>query len=398
MAGERKDSRKKRSDGEGSVYFDAKRQKWIGAIVLGYRDGKPIRRKVSANTTSGAATKLRKLREKYADEQLPPAGKPITVEKWMGHWLTQIAPRKCGDLTIANSYTTKVNQYIIPLLGAHRLDQLTVEHIEQAWDVLRTVGNPKGGKGRPLSDSTVRQTHRILARALKVAVQRKRLRYNPADSNSMDAPTADDKEMSVLTVEQVQAVLKAAEGNRLEARWSVALALGLRQGEALGLRWQDVDLDTGLLRVRQALKRVKGKGIVFGKPKSLRSIRDIVIPDQLLEQLKAHRKAQTAERLAAGSHWADVGLVFTRKNGTPIEPSADAKAWKALLVKAGIPHVRLHDARHSAATILLLQGVPTRVVMEILGHSQISVTMKYQHAVDQLKKDAATAMGTAIWG
>lgn len=407
MPTERKHSPKRRSDGEGSLYQrhektctrrDGKcKCGWVGALVLGYRDAKPVRRKVSAPTRSGAATRLQELREQHRNEQLPAAGRPVTVEHWMRHWLTQIAPRKVGDLTIANSYTTKVEQYIIPLLGHHRIDRLTPELIEGAWDHLRTVGNPVSAAPRPLSDSTVLQTHRILARALKVAVQRKRLRVNPADSNAMDAPSAAEKEMSVLAVDQVQAILATCAGSRLEARWSVALSLGLRQGEALGLRWEDVDLESGVLRVRQALKRVKGKGITFGPPKSARGRRDIALPAELLSQLKAHRRTQTADRLAAGELWRDTGLVFTREDGGPIEPSADAKAWRALLVQAGVPHVRLHDARHSAATLLLLQGVDTRVVMDILGHSQISVTMKYQHAVDQLKRDAAERVGAALW-
>jgi len=397
MASNPKDSRKQRSDGDGSIYFDAARNRWIGAVVLGYIDNKPIRRKVSATTRSGAATKLRELRERYADQQMPAAGKPITVEKWMLYWLTQIAPRRVRPLTMT-SYETKVRHYIVPLLGHHRLDRLTPEHIEAAWDALRATGNPKANDPKPLSPATVRQTHRILSRALKVAVQRKRLRTNPADSNSMDAPTAREKEMSVLNVAQVRAVLEAAKGDRMEARWAVALSLGLRQGEALGLRWEDVDLDDRVLRVRQALQRIKGHGIVFGEPKSAKGKRDIALHAELARMLKAHRKAQTAERLVAGSAWHDSGLVFTQSDGHPIDPSRDSKAWRALIARAGVPAVRLHDARHSAATLMLLSGVQTRVVMDTLGHSQISMTSKYQHAVDQMKRDAADAVGEALWG
>jgi integrase len=414
MAGSPKNSTKRRSDGDGSVYQrhspDCPRPvngkgkpsckcRWVGAIVLTYIDGKPVRRKVSANTESGAAAAVRELRERHAAEQLPAAGKPITVEKWMLHWLTQIAPRRVGsELTISNSYDTKVRQYIIPLLGRHRLDQLTPEHIEAAWDVLRATGNPTGGNGQPLADSTVLQTHRILSRALKVAVQRKRIRHNPADSNSMDAPTAEEKEMSLLTIEEARAVLAAATQDRMEARWVIALALGLRQGEALGLRWDDVDLDDSALRVRQALKRVKGKGLVFGAPKSRRSKRDVALPAEVLTVLKAHRKRQLAERVEHGSEWHDFGLVFAQPNGKPIDPSRDSRNWHALLTRADVPAVRLHDARHTAATIMLLMGVDARTVMETLGHSQIGVTMKYQHVVDQLKRDAADKMGAALWG
>jgi integrase len=387
----------RRTNGDGSIYFDAAKGRWVGAITLGYLDSKPIRRKVSAKTKTACAARLRDLREAHANEQLPAVGATITVERWMNYWLTQIAARKVRPTTYA-SYESKIAQYINPLLGHHRIDKLTPEHIEAAWERLLTVGNPKADEPVPLAPASVRQTHRILARALKVAVQRRRLARNPADGNSMDAPSVPFREMDVLTVEQVKKVLDAAKGDRLEARWAIALSLGLRQGEALGLRWVDVDLGEGVIHVRQTLYRVKGKGLMFGEPKSVQSRRDVVLHPELVKILKAHKKRQTSERLEMGSAWTDSGLVFTQASGKPIDPARDSAAWRRLMVAAKVPPVRLHDARHSAATVMLLQGVSTRVVMETLGHSQISVTSKYQHAVDELKRDAAQRTGDALWG
>jgi len=391
-----KDSRKQRSDGDGSIYYDAARNKWVGAFVLGYRNGKPIRKKVSANTKSGAATKLRDLREQVNADELP-VGKSLTVEQWMNYWFKQIAPRRCGDLTIAG-YSTKVNHYIIPLLGHHRLDRLTPEHIEDAWDRLADTGNPVIDDPQPLASSTIHQTHRILARALKVAIQRKKLKVNPAGADSMDAPPKVEKEIEPIPRAEIDKILKAAEGTMNEARWSVALGIGLRPGEALGLPWTLLDLDNGVLRVRQTLKRVKGKGLIYGTPKSEAGRRDIVIPPPLLERLRAHKKAQNEMRLKAGSAWVDSGLVFTLEDGRPIDPSVDSRRWRALLKKAGVPHRRLYDARHSAATILLATGVGLRTAMDILGHSQSTMTLRYQHAVDELKVDAAERIGAALWG
>lgn len=398
---------KQRSDGEGSVYCrhkpgcpDKGKDKprcgcpWQGALVLGYRDGKPIRRKVSANTKSGASAKIRDLREKLLGDELP-TGRTITVEDWMTYWFRRIAPRNCKPLTLAG-YNAKVNQYIIPLLGHHRLDRLTPEHIEDAWDVLRAEGNPTRPEPEPLSANTIHQTHRILARALKVAVQRKKARHNPAGASMMDAPPRVDQPIKPMTKVEVDHVLDTCAGTWNAARWRVALALGLRQGEALGLRWDDVDLDNGVLRVRQTLMRVTGQGIVFGTPKSANSVRDMSIPATLLAELKAHRKEQTAARLAAGSHWTDSALVFTLEDGRPLDPSVDAGRWRALLVKAGVPHYRLHDARHSAGTIMVSQGVDLRVAMKILGHSQLSVTMRYQHVVDEMMIDAAGRIDEAF--
>lgn len=407
MSGQTKDSRKQRTDGEGSVYQrhvpgcarERCRCPWQGALVVGWRDDKPIRRKVSAATRSGVAAKLRDLREDLTEGALP-QGRSISVAQWMGYWFGQVAPRKCRPYTIAG-YKTKVEDYIVPLLGHHQLDRLTPEHIETAWDHLLTVGNPTLDVPSPLSPNTVHQTHRILSRALKVAVQRKKLRTNPAGADHMDAPSRDDSEIEPIPRAEIEKILAAAAGVPNAARWSVALAIGLRPGEALGLRWEDVDIEedgTAVLRVRQTLQRHAGKGLVFAPPKSKAGRRDIVLPTTLAARLRTHRAEQARLRLAAGNLWQDNDLVFTLDDGRPIDPGVDSRRWRALLVAAGVPHRRLYDARHSAATLLLAEGVPVRVAMDILGHSQVQVTMRYQHAVDETKVDAARRIEGGIFG
>lgn len=403
---------KTRVDGDGSVYQrhgddcppvdPATRRrpphkcsgKWIAAATL-YVDhnGRPKRIKVSANTKTGAIANLNERREALGGD-LPAVGKVTTVEEWMSYWFKRVAPRRCKPLTLAG-YDAKVNDYIIPLLGHHRLDRLTPEHIEDAWDRLREEGNPTLPEPKPLSPNTIHQTHRILSRALKVAVQRKRLRANPAGSDSMDAPPRVEVEIKPMRDDEVERVLAAAREQWNGARWSVALALGLRQGEALGLRWEDVDFDAGTLTVRQTLMRLTGQGLVFGTPKSSTSRRTIALPTSLQARLKAHRTEQNAKRLELGSHWTDSGLVFTMEDGRPIDPSVDAGRWRALLAEAGVPHYRLHDARHSAATMMVIQGVDLRSAMSILGHSQMSVTMRYQHVVDRVKREAADKLDQA---
>jgi integrase len=384
----------KRSDGEGSIYYDKGRDRHVGVLVVGWRDGKPVRRKVSAKSRADAARKLRELREKVEAGSLP-AGRVPTVAEWMEHWLTEIAPSKVRPTTLPG-YRNYVDGYIKPLLGSHRLDRLRPEHVEKAWKHLTEIGRPGAKDARPLSPTTALQAHRILARALKVAQQRGYVQRNAA--TLIDAPSAVDVEMVPLAVAEAKRVLAAAEGTRMAARWSVALSLGLRQGEALGLTWERVDLEDGVIHVRQALSRIRGQGLVFGPVKSRAGRRSIKMPAQLLAEMKAHRTAQNAERLAAGTWWADGDLVFCTVEGKPIDPRADWQTWRDLLKEAGVDHRRLHDARHTAATMLLAQGVPTRVVMEILGHSQISVTSKYQHVVDEMQRDAMQRMGSALWG
>jgi integrase len=193
-------------------------------------------------------------------------------------------------------------------------------------------------------------------------------------------------------------VLSAAQGRRNGARWAVALGVGLRQSEALALRWSDVDLDAGTLTVCRTLHRVTGQGLVFAEPKSERSRRRIALPRPLVDLLRAHRAAQLAERLRAGNRWEDGDLVFAQANGRPLDKRADWQAWRDLLAAACVRQVRLHDARHSAATTLLALGVPVRVVADMLGHSQTRVTEDtYQHVLPALAQDAADRMGVALW-
>ena len=273
------------------------------------------------------------------------------------------------------------------LLGHHRLDRLQHEHLEAAWGQLSAEG---------LSPATVLLNHRILSRALTVAMQRGRVARNVA--TLVDAPSVAREEVQPLTAAEARALLQAAGDLPNGARWSVDLALGLRQGEALGLLWDAVDLDAGTLTVRRALQRQAGKGLVLVEPKSRAGRRTIKLPDALREALRSHRAWQAERRLAAGNVWENGGYVFCQPNGRPIDARRDWLNWKALLQSAGVRDARLHDARHTAATLLLQQGVPARVAMQVLGHSQISLTLgTYSHVVPELAQDAADRIGEALW-
>jgi integrase len=404
---------KKRTDGEGSIYPRHARTcerpvdrrgkpacdcPYVGVLVVGFRDGKPVRKQVTAPSRNAAATKLQDLKDQHRAGELP-EGKAVTVKEWMDYWLTRVVPRAKPKSSTVATYGTVVNQYINPLLGHHRLDRLTPEHIDEAWELLLDDGNPRkpADERTPIAPNTVHLAHTVLRRALKVAVQRRRLKANPAATDAMDAPPRAEKEVEPIPAAEVQQILATATDPLYSARWSVALALGLRPAEALGLRWEDVDLESGVLHVRQQLQRVKGKGLVTSSPKSEAGRRWMNLPKPLLAELKAHRKAQNEARLKAGDHWTDTGLIFTLEDGRGVDQRLDRRRWHSLLETAGVPPRRLYDARHSAATMLLVQGVDVRVVMALLGHSQISITMRYQHAVDELRADAAAKM-EAVWG
>jgi len=245
----------------------------------------------------------------------------------------------------------------------------------------------------------------------------------------VDKPRRTVDEVEPLSLMEVRRVLEVAEDRRNGVRWTLALSLGLRQGEALGLLWRHVDLEAGTLRVAGQLQQLRwrhgchdpsrcaldrrpmarasqcpkrhGGGYHLLPPKSARSRRTIILPDPLVAELAEHRRRQLAERLALGERWRgwDAGeLVVARPDGRPVSPHQDHLEWKQLLAVAGVRDVGVHVARHTAATMLLQQGVPVRVVMDILGHSQLSQTVAtYQHTPPELAVDAAERIARALW-
>lgn len=277
----------------------------------------------------------------------------------------------------------------------------------------------------------VHGVHRVLRSALNEALRRQRLTANPA--LIAKPPRVAVVEVDPLTRDECRSILEAARSLRNNARWSVALSLGLRQGEALGIQWSDVDWDAGTLQIRRSVQRrtwehgcrrevfsVNGSGvgaatacgrrrgadcpqrrqggILLVEPKTAASRRTIALPEPLLRELRQHRRTQSQERLATGSlWWADLDLVFPDEVGRAMDPARDRRDWKHLLTSAGVRDVRLHDARHTAATLLLIQGVDLRTTMAIMGWTEISTAQRYSHAVDELRVEAARRMGQALW-
>lgn len=362
--------------------------RWHGFVSMGSSgDGRRDRRHVSAKTRPEVVAKVKDLEAKR-DAAYVVAAKPMTVEEWLAYWSESIAPARVRARTLA-SYKSMIRMHLLPYIGKRRLDQLLPEHIELMYTKLLDKG---------LSPATVLRVHRLLHRALRVATQRDRVARNVA--SLVEPPRqARPNTPEPLNVEECRKVLAAAKGRRNEARWTVALALGLRQSEALALQWRDIDLVLGTLSVRRGLHRVPGQGLVFTEPKNERSRRTIALPKPLVEQLKRHRETQELERLVAGSEWDDSWeLVFAQPNGRPLDKHSDYEAWTQLLKDAGVRHIRLHDGRHTAATLLLVAGVHPRVVMELLGHSQMRTTMDiYSHVMPALAQEAADRMATTLW-
>ena len=375
----------RRGKGEGSIYQTAD-GRWRGYVDLGYVNGKRRRKYATAPTRKAVAAQLRAMADERDDGTLQIGNATLKFGDWLVTWVDTIAAAKVRPSTLA-TYRGYVANRIVPALGHHRLDALQPEHLEAFY---------RASQGNGLSSATILQMHRIISRALKVAHRRGKVRRNVA--TLVDAPSIQRADVEPLSAQEARRVLLAATTERNAARWSVALALGLRQGEALGLRWNDIDLDLGTLTVRHALQRVRGGGLTIVPPKSRAGRRSIRLPGPLRNQLREHRARQNEERLRAGSLWHDNDFVFATATGKPIDPRNDHRAWQQLLRAANVRPARLHDARHTAATLLLTQGVAPRVAMDVLGHSQITLTLgTYSHIVPELAEAAAAAMTAALW-
>ena len=243
-----------------------------------------------------------------------------------------------------------------------------------------------------LAPATVKYLHVVLHAALDQAVRLNIIPRNVTDL--VTPPRPSRREMQILTPEQAQTFLAAVCGRRLEALYVLALTTGMRQGELLALRWRDVDLDAARLHVSNTL-HFGTKGVWrLGSPKTAQSRRRVDLAPMAVEALRAHRTRQLEERLLVGPDWHDHDFVFPRGDGEPLRGmQVTHRDFQPLLERAGLPCIRFHDLRHTAATLLLLANVPAKVVSELLGHSNVGITLNlYSHVLPSMQRDAANAM------
>jgi len=330
---------------------------------------------------------LRKIRSDVAEGR-PVMNERLTVAEYLNRWLYEVAKQRTRPMTW-RGYEHLVRLHILPTLGRVRLAKLTPQHVQ-------SLVTQKMREGR-LSPRTIQYMHSVLRAALNQAVRWRMVHYNAAAMVS--PPRGIRRDVLVLSPEDARRVLDAARGDRVEALYSVALALGLRQGEALGLKWSDIDLENGTLRVRRASQRIPHNGTQLVETKTARSRRTLVMPPIVISALRAHRARQATERLAAGERWVDLDLVFPSARGTLADGPNVTHRFHKLLKRAALPAMRFHDLRHACASLLLVQGVHPRVVMETLGHSQISLTMNtYSHVLPALQREAADRMESVLTG
>ena len=420
----------KRAKGEGTWYQRSSDGMWVASIELPSPDGKRRRKVVVAKTENQVKAKLKEIKTQLAKHNdLPTSGQ--TVGTWVEYWFKNIALAKVRPRTAA-TYRSMVYNYIVPSIGKVRLDKLTPIHVRRLHSfILTKPKDPDDLSKGLLSSTTALQTHRILTVALKYAERDKLVTRNVA--LDVDAPLKSTKEAGILTAADGVKVLQEVAGDRLGSRWAAALLTGARQGEILGLeldRVTDVlDLSWQLQRIswehgcaptcgrkrgvdcpdrkitmppNWEYRRLEG-GLLLSRPKSDSGWRIIPLVDPLASIIQRRIEVAQSEPNPHGLVWtADAkqskggARAMLELDGSPIDPGRDNKAWHAILKRAGVDDVRLHDARHTTASLLLEANVPEPIIMKILGHSSYVVTRGYQNVDKRQLSEAMSKMSALM--
>jgi integrase len=410
MAGRRK------ANGEGTV-FQRLDGRWQGAGYVYASDGSRKRVYVYGDTRKEA---LDKLSDKLADSSrgVVVAKDPnLTIGDYLAHWLDTMAKPRIRETTF-RTYEGLVRRFLIPGLGSRKLGTLTVKDVRtwldhigkicqccaQGWDAKRDPAN-RHKESRPrccaigkccnktIRPATVRYIRGVLSAALADGVREDMLGRNVASAVRLPSPKSD---FQPFTAKEARKYLMTAAFNRHGALFELALRTGMRQGELLGLKWTDIDLDRGHLYIQRTLARTKG-GPTFQPVKTYRSARRIIIPRDCLTSLHRYKKRQEIDRREAGDRWQETGLVFANAVGGPLDPAAVYHNHVAVCDIADVRYIRFHDLRHTCASLLLEQGVELVTIKELLGHAQISTTADiYSHVRVRLQRNAIEAMNQAL--
>lgn len=376
---------KRRAHGEGSIY-QIQDGTWRAIVPLGNGKRRYLR----------AQTRAELVRKTTAAKSARDAGRPTSresvaayLDRWLVYVRTAVRPRT------ADGYASHVEHHLRPALGDIRLVDLKPEHVHGMMTGLAEQG---------LAPLTITHVHATLRRALTQAERWALVQQNVA--RLVQQPRRPPRELDPLTPDEARALLRAVNGHRLRALYAVALALGLRQGEALGLRWSDIDVDQGQMTVRYQLQRrsltadaillTPKAGLV--PTKTHRSQRSVALPPAIVANLVEHRRRQDLEREVAGTKWVETGLVFTTAHGTPLDGPRLTRQLHKILADAGLPDRRWHDLRHSCGSILAAHGVPLPEIQRILGHAQITTTGVYLHSLSDAQRAAAQRMQDVLFG
>ena len=376
----------KNGNGEGSIYPHNKNGKKIGyrgAYWVQTAEGSK-RRYVSGKTREEVHDKLIEALGSRAQGLVFDAGS-LTIGAYLTRWLKD-SVRGTVRVSTYEVHRHMIEPHIVPSLGRLKLKDLNPAHVRGFYREKLDSG---------LSGATVRKMHSVLRKALKQAVLDGLIPRNACEA--VKPPKIERKEITPLDREQAKALLEAASGDRLEALYVLAVHTGMREGELLGLKWEDADLERGVLRLRRALVREGGK-IVLGDLKTAKSRRSVRLTRAAVEALRDHLSRQMEEMEQVGSLYQPGGLIFATESGTLINPSnLRNRSFKPLLKRAALPNICFHDLRHTCATLLLSQGTHPKLVQELLGHATIAMTLDtYSHFLPSMGDQTVRAMEAAL--
>ena len=400
MAEDKRTRKRKRPDGDGSIRYSEAKKLWIGRVMVGYRpDGKPDVREVAAKQQAECRRKLDGIKAKMREGTLGDvkAGRE-TVSSYLDWWLTSIDGTMDADSLRRHRDGVKRMK---PLIGRHKLTDLRPEHVVTLLATLRTTTYKRGKKGeaRTLSPRTIRYCYVTLRKALDTAQRNGAVPRNVA--RVIGAPAVPKVEVVAHKPEDMGRVADVfdASTDRMAPLYILAMYTGCRRGELLGLRWDDIDFEAGLLTIRRTLREAKdGKPDFREGGKTARSVRTFKLSDDALAALQVQKDRQSFERQSLGDAYADHGLIFATPLGTPLDRDNMTKRLKRVLEAAGISSARpFHTLRHDNATLSLLAGVNAKTTADRLGHHSPAFTLeRYTHAVRSLDDDAADRLQAAL--
>ena len=379
---------KKRANGEGSIR-KRKDGRWEGRYTAGHHPetGKPIYRNVLGKTQSEVKEKLKTAIQETQSLDFSKTGQ-YTVGQWMDVWYENYAKIKVRPSS-HQTYKGYIENHIKPNIGDIPLEKLTTLDLQRLYKTLLARGRvdrlESKWQPRGLSPKTVRNIHQILSSALKLAQEQRIILTNPAEGCAL--PKVEHREMKTLPVEQLQSFLREAKDSGVFELYYLELATGLRRGELLGLKWEDIDLEHGDLRVRRQIARINGK-VVEAPLKTKNAYRTLPLAEDTISILNEQKKK------VGSSPW-----VFPSATGGPISPDSVLHMLHRVLKRAGLPQVRFHDLRHTFATLALQNGVDIKTVSGMLGHFSAGFTLDtYAHVTTSAQKAAANTMGKLLSG
>ncbi len=377
--------KKRRGNGEGGYKFHEKRNKWIINYTIGRdpKTGKQKRKTASFDTEEEAIKGLRKaLYER--DFGLIKTTSNLTFGEWITHYIENVKANT-AEITTVDNYRSNVNNHVIPALGRIKLSDLTYEHLEMFYGDLYDHGHLKEDRG--LSPSTVQRIHVIISMALSHAVKTRKISVNVA--REVERRKCEKFETFPYSADELYKMLQVTKDDRFYAAYVVSAMTGLRRGEVLGLRWSDIDLDAKYLKVRKSVAHIKEnkndkkRKLVLKNTKTAKSKRTVPIDDFVVAVLKEHRTKQKANGLSIGCvNYNSENMVFCDQDGNYVNPNTYSGDFRATLKAHGLRHVRLHDLRHTYATLLLKLGVGHEKIRDLLGHSTVVTTLDIYAHVD----------------